>query len=295
MKKLVLATILVAASLTASAQVAVYGLVREYVDNTKVGAVSVTSMVDDTSRIGFKATETLGSGLSARVVVETGFSGNDPVTNADTKIGNRQSTIGLATKNGSVDLGRKLNSHFLAITSNDVFDTDYGSIAGDIHNVRTVRSGNAVFLNYNLGPASIAFDRTVTGGTEATSYSGTGKLGPVSATVARFEQGSAKSTVLAAQGAYAGNKLFASTSLDTDVAGTTRGTLVGLALPVSGLPLILKGSYGVKTGDIATRVTAYAVGAEYDLSKRTSVNVAFRNVNDTVDTRQFGLGLSHSF
>jgi len=295
MKKLVLAAFLAVASLAASAQVSVYGLVREYVDNTKVGNTTVTSMVDDTSRIGFKATEALGSGLSARVVVETGFAGNDPVAGADTKIGNRQSTVGLASKNGSIDLGRKLNSHFLAITNNDVFDTDYGSIAGDIHNVRTVRSGNAVFLNYNLGPASIAFDRTVTGGVEATSYSGTGKLGPVSATVARFEQGDAKSTVLAVQGAYAGNKLFASTSLDADVAGTTRGTLVGLALPVSGLPLILKGSYGVKTGDIATRVTAYAVGAEYDLSKRTSVNVAFRNVNDTVDTRQFGLGLSHSF
>ena len=296
MKKILLATVLVAASIAASAQVTVYGLVREYVDNTKVGAVSVTSMVDDTSRIGFKANETLGSGLSARVVVETGFSGNDPVANADTKIGNRQSTIGLASKNGSVDLGRKLNSHFLAITNNDVFDTDYGSIAGDIHNVRTVRSGNAVFLNYNLGPASVAFDRTVTGsGQEAMSYSGTGKLGPVAATVARFEQGDAKSTVLAVQGAYAGNKLFASTSQDTDVAGTTRGTLVGLALPVTGMPVTLKGSYGVKTGDIATRVTAYAVGAEYDLSKRTSVNVAFRNVSDTVDTRQFGLGLSHSF
>ena len=44
MKKILLATVLVAASVAASAQVAVYGLVREYVDNTKVGSVSVTSM-----------------------------------------------------------------------------------------------------------------------------------------------------------------------------------------------------------------------------------------------------------
>lgn len=295
MKKLVLAAFLAVASLAATAQVSVYGLVREYVDNTKVGNTTITSMVDDTSRIGFKSNEALGNGLSARVVVETGFSGNDPALGADTKLGNRQSTVGLASKNGSLDLGRKLNSHFLAITNNDVFDTDYGSIAGDIHNVRTVRSGNAVFLNYNLGPASIAFDRTVTGGNEATSYSGTGKLGPVIATVARFEQGAAKSTVLAAQTAYAGNKLFLSASQDADVLGTTRGTLVGLALPVSGMPLTLKGSYGVKTSDFAAKVSAYAVGAEYDLSKRTSVNVALRNVNDTVDTRQLGLGLSHSF
>jgi len=295
MKKIVIAAALAVASIAASAQVAVYGLVREYVDNTKVGSVSVTSMVDDTSRIGFKANEALGNGVSARVVVETGFTANDPAAGADTKIGNRQSTIGLTSKNGSVDLGRKLNSHFLAITNNDVFDTDYGSIAGDIHNVRTVRSGNAVFLNYNLGPASVAFDRTVTGGTEATSYSGTGTIGPVSATVARFEQGSAKSTVLAAQGAYAGSKLFVSASQDTDVACTTRGTLVGIALPLTGLPVTLKGSYGVKTSDVAAKVTAYAIGAEYDLSKRTSVNVAFRNVDDTATTRQFGLGLSHSF
>lgn len=258
MKKILLATALVAASVAASAQVAVYGLVREYVDNTKVGGVSVTSMVDDTSRIGFKANEALGNGLTARVTVETGFTANDPVGGADTKLGNRQSTIGLASKNGSVDLGRKLTSHFMAITSNDVFDTDYGSIAGDIHNVRSVRSSNAVFLNYNLGPATVAFDRTITGGTEATSYSGSGKVGPVVATVARFEQGDSKSTVLAAQTAYAGNKLFLTSSLDSDVTGASRGTLVGVALPVTGMPVTLRGSYGVKTGNTFTKVAAYA-------------------------------------
>ena len=296
MKKLVLAAFLAVASLAATAQVSVYGLVREYVDNTKVGNTTITSMVDDTSRIGFKSNEALGNGLSARVVVETSFASTDPAVGAPTQLGNRQSTIGLASKNGSIDLGRKLNSHFLAITSNDVFDTDYGSIAGDIHNVRTVRSGNAVFLNYNLGPASVAFDRTSTGaGEEAMSYSGSGKLGPVTATVARFEQGAAKSTVLAGRAEYAGNQLFLSTSQDADVAGTTRGTLAGIALPVTGMKVTLKGSYGVKTSDIAAKVTAYAVGAEYDLSKRTSVNVAYRNVSNTVDTRQFGLGLSHSF
>ncbi len=101
MKKLVLAAFLAVASLAATAQVSVYGLVREYVDNTKVGNTTVTSMVDDTSRIGFKANEALGNGLSARVVVETGFSGNDAALGADTKLGNRQSTVGLASKNGS--------------------------------------------------------------------------------------------------------------------------------------------------------------------------------------------------
>ena len=296
MKKILLATALVAASIAASAQVTVYGLVREYVDSTTVGGVSTTQIVNDTSRLGVKVNETLGNGLSARVVVETALFANDPKVGADSKIGDRISTVGLASKNGSIDLGRNRTSLFATLQTNDVFANDYGTLLNNIHNARGLRMGNAVFLNYNLGPATISFDRSITGaGDEATSYSGSGKIGPVVASVARYEQGAAKSTLLTARTEYAGNKLFLSTSQDADIAGTTRGTLAGVALPVSGMPVVLKGSYGVKTGDIATRVTAYSFGAEYDLSKRTSVNAAFRNVSDTVDTRQFGLGLSHSF
>lgn len=292
MKKIVIAAALAAASIAASAQVTVYGMVREYVDNTKVGGVSTTQMVDDTSRIGIKASETLGNGLTARIVVETGFAANDPATNADTKLGNRQSTVGLASINGSVDFGRKTNTFFEAIDANDVFTTDYGSIAGDIHSVRTVRSGNAVFVNYTYGPVTVAYDRTASGlGGEATSYSATGKLGPVAANIARFEQGVDKSTVLGVRGSYAGTNLFASTSFDTSIFGDVRGTMVGASRQLTVMPIVLKASYGVKTGD----VRAFALGADYALSKRTGVSVAYRNVNDFVDTRQLGLGLTHRF
>lgn len=291
MKKLVLAAFISLASLAASAQVTFYGLVREYVDSTKVGSTTVTSMVDDTSRIGMRASENLGNGLTARVRIETGFNANNPINSPPTQYGSRRSTIGLATKNGTVDFGLNTNSFFDTIDANDVFRTDYGSIAGDIHNVRTVRSGDAVFATYAMGPVKASFDRTLTGGNEATTYSASGNLGPVLATVAHFDQGNARSNVVAGQGSYLGAKITLIHSADSDVTGNSNGTTVGAAYKLALLPVTLKTSYGVKTGD----VRAFALGAEYAMSKRTSVNVALRNVDAVVDTRQIGVGLSHSF
>ena len=107
MKKIALATLLAATTMVATAQVSVSGKISTFVDNTKVGAVSVTSLATDpTSNITFSATENIGGGLKARVVLDTSLAANDPTGGADTKLGNRQSTIGLANSLGSDDLGR---------------------------------------------------------------------------------------------------------------------------------------------------------------------------------------------
>lgn len=292
MKKVVIASIIASASLMATAQVSVYGLVREYVDYTKTNGVNSTKMVNDTSRVGLKAVESIGPGLTVRAVVETGFEASDPAAGPGTVLGDRQSTVGFATQSGSVDFGRKLNSYFTSVTSNDVFDTDYGSLAADIHSVRTVRSGNAVFLNYSLGPVAVALDRTMADvSPEAVSYSVSGKIGQVLTTVARFEQGDTRSTVLAGQTVFKGYGLYASSSVDSFPGGDMRGTLVGASRKLDNYPVLVKASYGVRTGD--TR--AYALGAEYSLSKRTSLNAGYRMVDSLVDVRQFGIGVSHAF
>jgi predicted porin len=289
MKKIVLATILSVASITASAQVTLYGNLRGLVDNTKVGNQSETSMVSDLSHFGIRANEKLGKGLSARAVVETSIASTDPVSGGDTKLGDRQSTIGLTNRVGSVDIGRAFNSYFLAITNNDAFGTFYGSVAGDVHNVRTVRSGDAVFVNVKVGPANLALDRTFNSAVETTTGSVSGSLGPVTATVAQFKSGSDTSSVFAAQTKMAGAHMFASMSESKTNNVTTKGALVGVALPVD--RATLKASYGQKTGD----VSAFSVGADYALSKRTAIVVAYRNVDAPVKVEQIGLGLAHKF
>ena len=291
MKKIVIATMLAAASIVATAQITVSGNLRPFLDNTTVAGSNSNSMKSDSSRIGISASETLGGGLTARAMIETSVAATNPVSGTETKFGDRQTTVGLSSKIGSIDIGRKFNSHFLAITSNDVFGTAYGSIAGDVHNLRTIRSGDAIFVTAGAGNFSGSFDRTVTIGTESTSYSAVGVLGPVLATIAVFESGTVKSTMIAGQTSVLKLKTYVSYSMDKDNAVESTGTLVGASMPISTSPLTAKISYGTKSvGD----VKAYNVGADYALSKRTALSVAYRNVTGS-DTKQTGIGVTHQF
>lgn len=293
MKKIAIATLLVASTMVATAQVRLSGKVSEFVDNTQVGAVSKTSLVaDPTSNITFSATEKIGD-LSARVVLDTSLSANDPIGGADTKLGNRQSTIGLSSKVGSIDLGRNLHSHFLAITNNDAFGTLYGSIAGDVHNVRGVRVSNGTFIALKpIIGVTATYDRTHNGvGTEASSYSASAKLLGVNATVAQYTQGAEKSTVIGASAKLGTANVFYTHSDDKGVVAST-GDLVGVTQAFG--PLTAKASYG-KTN---TDVKAYAFGADYNLSKRTIVGATYRNVDaagTASDIKQVGVGVTHRF
>ena len=293
MKKIAIATLLVASTMVATAQVRLTGKVSEFVDNTKTGAVSKTSLVaDPTSNITFSATEKIGD-LTARVVLDTSLSANDPIGGADTKLGNRQSTIGLSSKVGSIDLGRNLHSHFLAITNNDAFGTLYGSIAGDVHNTRGLRVSNGTF--FALKPimgVTATYDRTHNGvGTEASSYSANASMFGVNATVAQYTQGIEKSTVIGASAKLGTAKVFYSHSDDKGVVAKT-GDLIGVSQAFG--PLTAKASYG-KTN---TDVKAYALGADYNLSKRTMVGATYRNVDavgTASDVKQVGVGVTHRF
>jgi predicted porin len=293
MKKIAIATLLVASTMVATAQVRVSGKVSEFVDNTQVGAVSKTSLVaDPTSNITFSASEKIG-GLTANLVLDTSLAANDPIGGADTKLGNRQSTIGLSSKVGSVDLGRNLHSHFLAITNNDAFSTLYGSIAGDVHNVRGLRMSNGTF--FALKPimgVTATHDRTHNGvGTEASSYSASASIMGVNAVVAQYTQGSEKSTVFGASTTLGGTKVFYTHSDDKGAVART-GDLVGVSQAFG--QVTAKASYGKTNSD----VKAYAMGADYNLSKRTIVGVNYRNVDATgtaSDVKQVGVGVTHRF
>jgi predicted porin len=208
-------------------------------------------------------------------------------------LGNRQSTIGLSSKVGSIDLGRNLHSHFLAITNNDAFGTLYGSIAGDVHNVRGVRVSNGTFIALKpIMGVTATYDRTHNGvGTEASSYSAGATMFGVNATVAQFTQGSEKSTVIGASAKLGTAKVFYTHSDDKGVV-TSTGDLVGISQPFGAVTA--KASYG-KTN---TDVKAYALGADYNLSKRTIVGATYRNVDavgTASDIKQVGVGVTHRF
>jgi predicted porin len=301
MKKIVLATVLAASALAASAQTTVYGRLAEFVDSTKTGTVKVNSLVNDSSRIGFKAEEKFGSGLSARVVVETSVAADDPKTGSATQLGDRQSTIGFGSQFGSIDLGRKEHSEYITMKNADPFGgANYASVSVDVVNVRDKRIGDGVYLATNVGPVSASYDRsmyTAPATLEATSWSLGGKLGPVTAAVARFESGVDYTNVATISGKLAGLELSTIQSEDKTGAVKTKGHLYGITAPVTN-GFSVKSSYATKTGLAAGEVKAYNLGVNYAFSKRSNVLVAYRNVDaggKTNDVKQVGIGLAHTF
>ena len=302
MKKIVLATVLAVSAVAASAQVTLSGRIAPFVDSTKTGSTTVNSLVNDSSRITVRAEERLNSVMSARVVVDTTVAVDDPKAGAATQLGDRQATVGLASKVASIDLGRKEHSEYLTIKAADPFSgATYASVSPDIVNDRSRRIGDAVFVGANVGPVTASYDRSFyTNPTtaEATSWSLGGKVGPVTAAVARFETGADYTNLVTLSGQVAGVTL--STIQSEDKAGLveTKGRLYGVSAPVAKTPVTVKATYGIKTGLVAGDVKAYNLGVNYAFSKRTSMLLAVREVNaggTSNDVKQYGVGLVHSF
>lgn len=293
MKKILVTAALLAITAAASAQTTVYGRVNATVDNTKTGSVRSNSIVNDISHIGFSVKETLGNGLAARAVIETAVGSQDPVNSAPTQLGDRQSTVGLTHKLGSLDIGRNVHGVFTTLADGDSFSALYGSIAGDVHNLRGLRLSNAVFVRATVVPGFAAgVDRTQTAsGNEATVYSVTGRVAGVNVGVANFEQGAEKSTVASASMKLGNTSVFYSFSDNSGVTNS-KGNLLGASQKLGAVTV--KASYG-KTDQ---NVKAYNVGAEYALSKRTDMLVSYRNVDmaaSAQDVKQIGVGITHRF
>ena len=296
MKKIVLATILIASSITAMAQVGIYGRVGTYLDNTKTGTSTVQGMANDLSHFGIRATENLGGGLTARATYETYIQANSPETST-TAFGDRQSTVGIAHKMGSVDLGRSVHTHFLAVSNNDPFGTLIGSSAADVHNLRGLRLSNAAFTSVNFGNVSANFDRSTGAvGTAADPYAASviAAVGPAVLTYARYEAGAETSDVLAARAKFGATTVYGIASDNKGVtANTNRGQLIGAAHNLGG-PVTVKASYG----RIENGIKSYNVGAEYAFSKKTYAQVLYRNVEGTTaagDIKQVAGGLVVQF
>jgi predicted porin len=298
MKKIALATLLAASAVIASAQVTVSGKIGEYMDSTKTGANTVNGIVaEKTSNITIRAIEDLGNGLQARVVVDTKIAANDPTaTGNTTQLGDRQSTLGLANRLGSIDLGRSYHSVFNTIAANDAFGAFYGTIAKDIHSYRDTRFSNGVYITANpISNGKVTYERALNnvGGPDVAAYSFGGTVGSVTATLARYEAGVDVSTVLGAGTTLGTTKLNVIYSDNTGVS-SFKGTSVSAIQPLAGTSFSLKGSYGQRTGDIK----AYNMGVDYAFSKTTVASVIYRNVNapgGASDIKEMGVGLLMKF
>ncbi len=306
MKKLALAALLSVTATVATAQtVEVYGKIHLYQERIETGTASaVTKLSNDSSRIGFRGTENLGGGLKAFFVLETAVNTDAPDSANDTKLGDRTSIVGLNNAFGSVALGRDKHQIARVFDAFDAFgNASFGSPIATIHAAQGSRFSNAAFVTVTPFKGVAAhYQRSsseVDGVKSAQAFGADAAFGPVSTSVARYDNGltgaskSASTTVGAKIALNAsGTTLFGVYSDDEVLGVTSQGKTVGITQKL-GAPLTVLASYGTKQG-----VDAYAVGATYSLSKRTFLHARYRNENaddNTKDVKQVGLGIEHRF
>lgn len=285
MKKLLLASLIAVSSVAAQAQTQLYGTISQYADKTSGQSATVANNL---SRIGVTSQERIGD-LTARIQIETNIAANDPVTGAATRLGDRQSTIGLAAKGGSIDFGRNVHGQFLAVTIHDPFATAYGSVAGDHHNLRGLRMSNATFVSFSpVKNLTVNYDREIAqdGAQSIAAFANFGKL---SAAAAHYRHGDNNTSVVSGTADAKFVRVSGIWSRSEDGSHATTAKTVGAAFPVNA-KITAKTSYG----ETSQGAQAFNVGADYALSKRTIVSAVFKNDMKT-DVHSLGFGITHSF
>ena len=296
MKKIAISALLIGLMGFAQADVAVYGMGRVYQESSTVGtAASVTSLTNDTSRLGFKAGDNLGDGLSAFAQIEVGVALDSP---AASTIGDRIALVGLKSEYGTLGLGRDKTSLSKALDSFDAMGGNvFGSSVGTIHAYQGTRLSNGIFLSTNtfvdgLTANYVLSNSEVSGTPNAYTASLVYAAGPLGATYARYDNG--VSSLTNAYGvkytlAKTGTTVFGLYSDNTVVGVATTGKSVGVSQAVTA-KLTAVASYGE-----VSDTKAYNLGVNYALGKNTKVLARYLREAATTDTTRYGVGLEYSF
>ena len=342
MKKSLLAlAVLSAFAGAASAQTSVtaygiadVGFVRNYGD-LGPGVSKIDSGIQSGSRLGFKGTEDLGSGLKALFQLETGIAMDTGGFNQGNRAFGRQSWVGLAGNFGMVSLGRQYQSQFTALDEVDPFGT---GLAGTSTNIFVYPNGSRnnnmikyatpemggfnAEAEYGFGevPGNVSASRTLGG---SIGYSN----GPAVVKLSYEKDNdvvgnSAKYTQLTGSYDFSVAKLALAYRKDKDDGALNADNyLVGVSVPFGANTVMA--SY-MRRKDKSNPVDAFgnsvpqdanqiAIGYTYALSKRTNFYTSYARINDSngakfvvgnaisgygdplANTKAFNVGIRHKF
>ena len=299
MKKLV--TVLALALATSAVwaqtapQVSVYGKVRVYEESYTLGTASaLTRLTNDSSRLGFKATGNVGSGITATAVLETGVAVDAP---SATTLGDRTARFDLSNSLGSVGMGRDKHSAVRALDNFDVFGNSYGTIVGTVHNAQGSRVQNALFVstapiagftaNWQMANSEAAGTANTTGG--SIDYT----QGPFAATFARYDDGISSSTNIAGVKynlASTGTTVFGLYSSDVATNVSTTGKSIGVSQAITSQLSVL-----ANYGETDTGKTGRGVGVAYAMNKALNFHARYSFIDTTTDVTQYGVGVEYNF
>ena len=303
--------------------VADVGFVREY-GSLGPGITKLDSGVQSGSRLGFKGTEDLGSGLKALFQLETGIAmDTGGFTQGGTAFG-RQSWVGLAGSFGMVSLGRQYQSQFTALDEVDPFGTGLAGTSTNLFNYPT-GSRNNNMIRYETpemggfnAQAQYGFGE-VAGNTSASRKLG-GSIGysngPAVIKLAyekdnnAADTSSAKFTQLTGSYDFSVVKLAMAYRKDKDdVALDANNFLVGVSVPFGANTVMA--SY-IRRNDKSPAdqdANQIAIGYTYALSKRTNFYTSYARINESngaaytvgnaigggSNDKAFNVGIRHKF
>ena len=338
-----------APAFAATSNVDVYGVMNIAIQDTDVTGSDMT-ILDNTSRIGFKGSEDLGGGLKAIWQIESALGGNGTTaigTNAT--LGTRNTFVGLAGDFGTALMGKHDTPYKLGTGSLDIFgDTigDYNLGRTDgvslVNNTHDHRNGSALAyisptwsgfhfagaVVMNNGETGTALNNGDT--IDATSVTGVYANGPLFASLSwqdakvlnskatklglGYTMGDAKvgfvyESINAANdsdswllnGSYNMGPIvlkaqYGQVKFDNAVAAVA-------AVPASGCTLSGAGAITCTTPAVAAVAavgkdqSAWALGADYNLSKRTTAYFVYAHGDNDAgsDVSGWNLGVKHSF
>ncbi len=276
----------------------------------------LTSGAQSGTRLGFKGTEDLGSGVKGLFVLETGIAGDTGGFNQGNLAFARQSFVGLQGDFGTVSLGRQYTSYFLTLSQ--VADPFASGLAGNAQNLmlppgvpanlpaatdpatvgaepdRAIRMNNAIKYTAPLKngfSGEVAYGFGEAAGSNGANRVLTASVGYSSSQLNlgiayyrknnRADSDKMESVLLSANYDFGVAKIFAAYADNDWFVGKSRDFLIGATAPYG--PHKFIASYIRKTGRGAAEgndANQWALGYTYSLSKRTNLYAAYGRIHN---------------
>jgi predicted porin len=308
--------------------VTLYGLVDVGVVRASGGPSGSTTLVSggvqSGSRLGFKGTEAIADGISAKFQLEMGFLPDSGALGQGGLAFGRQSWVGLATPQGQISAGRQYTPIFNVLDNIDPFST---GLTGDSQNLIVdlpTRMNNSVIYTTPEGlggfNASVAYGFGEVAGKASGNRQYGFSLGysrnALNLFAAYHDTNTPDATDHGRQALLGGTYDFGPVTAHVAV-GANKGTgsvdsrdgLVGITIPLGKSTVMASYIRKDDRSPLDGNVDQVAIGYTYSLSKRTNLYASYARIHNSAGaaytigdasngyagTRALALGIRHKF
>jgi predicted porin len=283
----------------------------------------LTGGMQSGSRLGFRGTEDLGSGIKLGFTLETGFNVDNGLANSGGLFG-RQVHVGITSAAyGSLTVGRQYGPLYETLMNvGDPFQIGLAGTSGNLFSLGGIRIDNAVkyatpTIDGFSGDVTYGFGEQVgiTGAKRTIGGSAGYAAGPLSVRAAYQKNDDALATdsirTILLAGSYDFGAVKVNAAYAENKGGTTRShdLLLGASLPFGASKFLVSAIHKDDRSGANNDANQFAIGYIYDLSKRTNVYASYGDISSKhcdcyaignaseagSGERAISLGLRHGF